>query len=157
MSERESNWDDRLECAELSDIGMRRAINQDSKKVRLASDEESWQTRGHFFMVADGMGAHAAGELASQLAVDGVTHLYFKYAEFSPVEALRKAIVETNSEVHRRGQANTDFLNMGTTASALLMLPKRAVICSMSRAMFGDIVSLCSSFGVRKTERGHPP
>jgi len=127
MAERKSNWDDRLECAELSDIGMRRAINQDSKKILLASDEESWNDRGHFFMVADGMGAHAAGELASQLAVDGVAHLYFKYTELSPLEALRKAMVETNSEVHRRGQANTDFLNMGTTASALLLLPQGAI------------------------------
>ena len=127
MDEREANWDNRLECAELSDIGMRRANNQDSKMVRLANDEESWNDRGHFFMVADGMGAHAAGELASQLAVDGVTHLYFKYTEFSPLEALRKAMVETNSEVHRRGQANTDFLNMGTTASSLLLLPQGAI------------------------------
>jgi protein phosphatase len=74
------------------------------------------------------MGAHAAGELASRLAVDGVSHLYHKYHEFSPPEALQKAILETNGEVHRRGQANSDFHNMGTTVSVLVMLPQGALI-----------------------------
>jgi len=122
------NWDDRLQQVALSDIGMRRANNQDSHAVVLGNDMDAWEQRGHFFMVADGMGAHAAGELASKLAVDGVPHLYHKYTQLSPPEALRKAILETNSEVHRRGQANTDFHNMGTTASVLVLLPQGALI-----------------------------
>jgi protein phosphatase len=128
MSGHERNWDDRLECAALSDIGMRRSSNQDAHCILLAKDRDAWQQRGHFFMVADGMGAHAAGELASKLAVDGVAHLYQKYTELSPPEALEKAIVETNGEVHRRGQANSDFRNMGTTASVLVLLPHGALV-----------------------------
>ncbi|MGE0761227.1 MAG: PP2C family serine/threonine-protein phosphatase, partial [Pirellulaceae bacterium] len=84
--------------------------------------------RGHFFMVADGMGAHAAGELASGLAVEGVPHLYHKYSDMSPPEALQKAIQETNSKVHRKGQENADFRNMGTTASMMLLLPQGAIV-----------------------------
>jgi protein phosphatase len=41
---------------------------------------------------------------------------------------LQRAIVETNTEIHRRGQANADFHNMGTTASALLLLPQGALV-----------------------------
>ncbi|MFV1964070.1 MAG: PP2C family serine/threonine-protein phosphatase [Pirellulaceae bacterium] len=122
------NWDDRIQQAALTDIGMRRANNQDSHAVVLSNDMEAWKKRGHFFMVADGMGAHAAGELASKLAVDGVQHLYHKYTDLSPPEALQKAILETNGEVHRRGQANSDFHNMGTTASTLVLLPQGALI-----------------------------
>lgn len=123
----ESNWDDNLQRAAVSDVGMRRLNNQDSFCAMPARDRQSWEQRGHFFMVADGMGAHAAGELASKLAVEGVSHLYFKYSDLSPPEALQRAVVETNSEIHRRGQANADFFNMGTTASALLLLPQGAL------------------------------
>lgn len=123
-----SHWEKSLQLAAVTDIGMRRANNQDSHTVVLATDEAEWQSRGHVFMVADGMGAHAAGELASKLAVDGVPHLYRKYKELSPPEALQKAFNETNSQVYQRGQANSDFRNMGTTASMLVLLPQGALI-----------------------------
>ena len=128
MADRESHWQDHIAHIALTDVGMRRANNQDSYTVVLASDQEEWRVRGHFFMVADGMGAHAAGELASKIAVDGVPHLYRKYRDMSPPEAMQKAIVETNGEVYRRGQANSDFRAMGTTASALALLPQGALI-----------------------------
>ena len=61
-----------LRTAAVSDVGMRRASNQDSLVVALAEDSQQWHSRGHLFVVADGMGAHAAGELASQLATDNI-------------------------------------------------------------------------------------
>lgn len=117
-----------LQHVARTDVGMRRANNQDSHAVVLAQDEQSWKERGHLFIVADGMGAHAAGELASKLAVDGISHLYGHYRDLPPHEALRRSMAETNSEIHRRGQANPDFHNMGTTASALVVLPQGAVM-----------------------------
>jgi protein phosphatase len=77
--------------------------------------------------VADGMGAHAAGELARKIAADTNPFLYRKYREEDAPEALRRSVVETNAEVHRRGQANADFHNMGTTCSALALLPEGAL------------------------------
>lgn len=128
MSNTESTWQTGLVERAATDVGMRRSNNQDSHKVVLANSLERWQQRGHFFMVADGMGAHAAGELASKLAVDNVPHLYVKHADLSPPEALEKAIVETNAEIHNRGQANADFHQMGTTASCLALLPQGALV-----------------------------
>jgi PPM family protein phosphatase len=128
MAERFLDWNNALQYAALTDIGMRRSNNQDAHVVVLASDFDAWKSRGHFFMVADGMGAHAAGELASKLAVEGVSHLYHKYAELSAPEALQKAMLETNAKVHQRGQANADFRNMGTTASTLVLLPQGAFV-----------------------------
>ncbi len=107
---------------------MRRSNNQDAHSVVLAKSEEVWPEQGHVLVVADGMGAHAAGELASEMAVRGVTLRFHQYEELTHVEALHKAIVETNLEIHRRGQANTDFHNMGTTISALVFLPDGALI-----------------------------
>jgi PPM family protein phosphatase len=117
-----------LTCAALTDVGMRRANNQDSHAIVLAEDEAAWQQRGHLFVVADGMGAHAAGELASRLAVESIPHLYHHYRELSAPEALERAMAETNAEIHRRGEANPDFHNMGTTASVLVLLPQGAVV-----------------------------
>jgi serine/threonine protein phosphatase PrpC len=122
------NWDDSLQHAEVSDIGLRRMTNQDAYAVVLAGDREAWQRSGHLFVVADGMGAHAAGELASEMAVSGIAHRYPKYQDLSPPEALHRAIQETNAEVHQRGQANVDFHNMGTTTSVLALLPQGALV-----------------------------
>ena len=107
---------------------MRRSNNQDSLAVDPAGDESAWRERGHLFMVADGMGAHAAGELASRLAAEKVPYLYRKYRDQSPPEALQKSVLETNAEVHRRGEANAEFHHMGTTCSVLTLLPQGAVI-----------------------------
>jgi PPM family protein phosphatase len=117
-----------LQKSARTDVGMRRANNQDSHTVVLAEDEASWRASGHFLMVADGMGAHAAGELASRLAVENVPHLYRHYHELPPREALERAICETNSEINRRGLANPDFHNMGTTASVLVLSAQGAFV-----------------------------
>ncbi|MBW3600173.1 MAG: protein phosphatase 2C domain-containing protein [Planctomycetes bacterium] len=127
MAEKTKQWDQWLQHATISDVGMRRTSNQDSYRVSLAPDDESLRRRGHLFLVADGMGAHAAGELASKIAADTVPFLYRKYREESPPDALRRAVAETNAEVHRRGQANPDFHNMGTTCSVLALLPQGAL------------------------------
>jgi serine/threonine protein phosphatase PrpC len=127
MDEHASKWDHCLEYASQTDVGLRRANNQDSLAVVLASSQEKWRQRGHLFMVADGMGAHAAGELASKLATDVVPHTYFKLAEMSPPDALLKAVQDANSQINSRGRANDDFRGMGTTVSALLLLPQGAL------------------------------
>ena len=116
-----------LVVAHLSDVGMRRTTNQDSLALLVADTPQLYETRGHLLMVADGMGAHAAGELASKLATDNVPHLYHKYRDQSPPEALQRAIREANAEIHRRGMASPDFHNMGTTASVLVLLPQGAL------------------------------
>ena len=99
----------------------------------IAPDAESWQRRGHLFVVCDGMGAHAAGELASKMAADSIPHTYLKLRDRSPVEALRKSIEVANNQIHTRGENNADFQGMGTTASALVLLPQGAVVGACRR------------------------
>jgi len=122
-----SIWSHCLDHAALSDVGMRRANNQDSMAVALAGSQELWHQRGHLFLVADGMGAHAAGELASRLAADSIPLSYQKLTDQAAPEALRRAVQEANDLIHRRGQASDDFRGMGTTSTALLLLPEGAV------------------------------
>lgn len=126
--ENKSSWQIAVDYAVISDMGMRRANNQDSAVAQVADSKAIWEKYGHLFMVADGMGAHAAGELASKMAVDRVPFHYRKLLVPLPVEALQQAVLEANSEIYRRGQANAEFRNMGTTASVLLFLPEGAVV-----------------------------
>jgi protein phosphatase len=115
-----------IDFASATDVGVRRSHNQDSFAALPAADPEQWRQRGHVFLVADGMGAHAVGELASKLAADSIPHIYSKYAHDGPAAALRKAFVETNLTIHTRGQQNREFEGMGTTGTALVLRPEGA-------------------------------
>src|SRR3954465_13398059 len=107
---------------------MRRSNNQDSYSTVRASSAEMWRQRGHLFMVADGMGAHAVGELASKMACDNIPHYYNKTRAGTPAEAITKAYREVGALIHGRASANRDFQGMGTTCSTLLLLPEGALI-----------------------------
>jgi protein phosphatase len=117
---------DQIEYAVLTDVGVRRPHNQDNCIVQTAPDEEHFQRHGHLYVVADGMGAHAVGEKASEQAVHVIPHTYHKYAHEGPAAALRKAFVEANASIHACGQANKEFHGMGTTSTALLIRPEAA-------------------------------
>lgn len=117
-----------LKHASVSDLGMRRTNNQDSLAVVVTDDVATWAARGHLLMVADGMGAHAAGELASKLAVDNIPHTYFKLRDLYPPAALRQAIREANTTIHSKGQSSIGFQGMGTTCSCLVLLPQGALV-----------------------------
>jgi serine/threonine protein phosphatase PrpC len=116
-----------VQCAAVSDVGMRRSSNQDSLAVSLADDDRQARCRGHLLVVADGMGAHAAGELASQMATDSIPHAYHKRRDLTPWEAIVAAVEDANGRIHAKGQNSVDFHGMGTTCSCLLLLPEGAV------------------------------
>jgi protein phosphatase len=108
-------------------MGMRRASNQDSLAIALAEDDRDWRSRGHLFVVADGMGAHAAGELASQIATDNIPHAYQKRRDLPPCESIIAAVHDANTRINTKGQNSIDFHGMGTTCSCLLLLPDGAM------------------------------
>jgi protein phosphatase len=115
------NGFDNFEHASITDVGVRRSHNQDYHAVSLASDTRQWLEHGHVFLVADGMGAHAVGELASELAGGIIPHTYHKHAKDGAATALRKAFIEANASIHAKGQQNREFEGMGTTGTALLL------------------------------------
>jgi len=117
-----------LEYCELSDIGRRRSANQDAEVVLVPWSREQFRQRGWLFVVADGMGAHAAGETASALAVEHVPRIYERAASRSPPLALKASIEQANAEIHTRGEASHDLQGMGTTCTALAILPRGAIV-----------------------------
>ena len=121
-------WEQQVQYASISDIGFRRLNNQDSLSVQICNAQESWSSHGHLFLVADGMGGHAVGELASKMAVDTIPHTFFKTRDQDVTTALKNAIEVANGVIHKRGTLNQDFESMGTTCVSLVLSPEGAVI-----------------------------
>jgi PPM family protein phosphatase len=120
-------WEQKVQYATISDIGMRRKNNQDSATVQLCADHEIWSQYGHLFIVADGMGGHAVGELASKIAVDTIPLTFFKSRAEDTQKALLEAIENANAAINERGTQNEEFKRMGTTCVALVLSPHGAI------------------------------
>jgi protein phosphatase len=114
--------------SDRTDVGRRRASNQDSKSVVPPSSPQQYRARGWLFLVADGMGAHAAGEMASGIAAERVPLVYEKAAQRSPPLALRQSIEQTNAEINAKGESAAEFRGMGTTCTALVLVPRGALV-----------------------------
>ncbi|MBO7726168.1 MAG: serine/threonine-protein phosphatase [Thermoguttaceae bacterium] len=123
----ETWWSSSLDYAAVSNVGMQRTNNQDAHIEIPAASKQLWRDRGHFFMVADGMGAHAAGERASEMAVLLTSQSYTKRTEQPPHEAIQDAIADAHLQIKKQGEADEAFRSMGTTAVVLLLLPEGAL------------------------------
>lgn len=119
-------WEQKVEYAALTDIGFRRTNNQDSCAVLVAPDRESYEAKGHIFVVADGMGGHAVGELASRMAADLIPHTFVKSLAPTVPAALHNALAEANAQIFHRALQNQDFFSMGTTGTTLVLSPQGA-------------------------------
>jgi PPM family protein phosphatase len=106
----------KVTCAAITDVGRVRELNEDNY---FASDEEA------FFLVADGMGGHAAGEVASDLAVKIISsHLSEQLAredQPDPQVLLDQAIQEANTRIFAEAGYNPDKKGMGTTVVVALV------------------------------------
>lgn len=107
-----------------TDVGMVRVGNEDSMYA------EANPYRG-VFMVADGMGGHAAGEVASAMAVQIVTRDIAPLSDITNTtapETLREALQDANRAIFDRTIAEVDKQGMGTTASVLILSRNRYLI-----------------------------
>lgn len=105
-----------------TDPGLKRKHNEDA----YATLEDH-----HLFVIADGMGRHAAGEVASQLCVDAITEAFNSGNFGPPVEPplprrasrLRSAILLANTRILNAARENDAYSGMGTTVVSAYFSP----------------------------------
>ena len=94
--------------AGLTDTGMVRDHNEDAYKIPLDVDPETLTTKGHLYILADGMGGHQKGEIASDVTIRTISQEYYATIpkltdktdlEQVIIEALNKAIMKANENV----------------------------------------------------------
>ncbi len=98
-----------LRYAARSDVGLVRSNNQDSGYAG-----------SHLVAVADGMGGHAGGDVASSIVIGRLSQLDSDTPATEIVAALEDAILDANQSILRRARDEPQLAGLGTTVTALL-------------------------------------
>jgi len=116
----------RLDAAWGSHPGVARGYNEDAIQGTLVDQPPS--PRGYLYLVADGMGGHNAGEVASAGAAKLIYEGYYADADPSVHRSLDKVVRLANAELYAQAQANPALHGMGTTLTGVVIQGDRAYI-----------------------------
>jgi PPM family protein phosphatase len=107
-----------LRYAVRSDVGLLREGNEDSAYAG-----------PHLLAIADGMGGHAAGEVASAVAISALAPLDADTTGLDMLQALANAVAHANASLHEITQTDPATEGMGTTLTALLWAGAQVALC----------------------------
>jgi|HubBroStandDraft_1064217.scaffolds.fasta_scaffold00190_5 serine/threonine protein phosphatase PrpC len=110
-----------IDASVLTHMGKVRTNNEDSVTFVRPNAAEARKSHGVLAVVADGMGGHEAGELASKLAAEGIARGYYRSCA-TPPEALADAFREANREIFETSAKDPGLKGMGTTCVAAAIL-----------------------------------
>jgi protein phosphatase len=110
-----------------TDPGLVRELNEDTVVWATPQDKAVTDGRGSLALVADGMGGHAAGEVASALAADVIRRLYFDLDGPAP-KVLAAAFTAANRAILEYATEHPECKGMGTTCTVLAFRDRRAWI-----------------------------
>ncbi len=107
----------------LTDIGMRREMNQDY----FYSSEEPVGSLPNLFLVADGMGGHNAGEFASRYAVEIIVNTAKNTEKTDTIGILKECVSNANASLRAYADDHEEMRGMGTTLVAAVLDGRRLV------------------------------
>lgn len=114
-----------LDVAQRTDIGLKRANNEDNLATVVPQDDQLLQTKGALFVVSDGMGGHERGEVASELTIQKVRDYYYQDRQDDIPTALQEAVRQANislcQERETLNTAKADDFMMGATCVAAVL------------------------------------
>ncbi|MFQ5770438.1 MAG: protein phosphatase 2C domain-containing protein, partial [bacterium] len=94
-----------IRFCQRTDIGLVRSENQDSHGKFPPDNDDLSKPKGQLFMVADGLGGHQGGQVASQMAIDVIQKFYFANPSEEINTCLQQAFEEANTQIYH--YANT--------------------------------------------------
>ena len=121
----------RLAFGIKTDVGRKRERNQDNVTHLVPSDAKILEERGALFVVCDGMGGHAAGEVAAELGVGTIREVYFASEGQDVITSIAQAIKAANDAIYSLARAHTEYGGMGTTCVTLVIAGGRAYIVNI--------------------------
>jgi len=131
-----------LTACGLTDIGLVRPVNQDDIFV----SPEPFGILPNLFLVADGMGGHNGGEIASQMAIAHFKEYIQRNADENILDLLSSAAQEANLQVLEQAEADPALSGMGTTLTGCTIYDGKCVIIhigdSRAYAINGPQISL---------------
>lgn len=116
----------KVSVAAKTDLGRVRENNEDKFEYYASEDERVLASRGQIYLVCDGMGGHAAGQIASELASKTFIDVYLHHPSSDPMQAMHAGIQAANRFVADVGRSVPARRGMGTTLSALVLLQGNA-------------------------------
>lgn len=122
FSNKKESLQDELKVVVLTDTGLVRTNNEDNAKFIKPSKRQ--EHLGYLGIVADGMGGHRAGEIASSLAVEIIAEQYYSKAD-DPETGLYLAFSRANRLIWKKAKTNPACEGMGTTCTAVVIFNSR--------------------------------
>ncbi|NBC28262.1 MAG: Stp1/IreP family PP2C-type Ser/Thr phosphatase [Bacteroidetes bacterium] len=116
-----SNSEIQYRAIAVTDTGSSRNHNEDAVRFIRPADPAVRKAKGCLAIVADGMGGHASGEIASALAIDTVAEEYYEYGNH-PLKALKSAAKSANETIWTLASDNQNLRGMGTTCTAVAIV-----------------------------------
>jgi serine/threonine protein phosphatase PrpC len=93
-----------LDVAYRTDIGLKRPSNEDNVTSVIPQDAQAMTNKGALFIVADGMGGHALGEVASAMAVTLISEAYYLAESDDVLAVLQNAIRQANAAICQKSE-----------------------------------------------------
>jgi len=112
----------KVTVAAKTDLGRVRDNNEDKYEFFVSEDDAVLASRGLIFLVCDGMGGHAAGQIASELACKTFIDVYLHHPSTDPTVAMVSGVQAANRFVVDVGRAIPSRKGMGTTLSGLILI-----------------------------------
>jgi protein phosphatase len=111
-----------------TDLGRIRENNEDKSDFYEPEDPTLLAARGCLYAVADGMGGHAAGQIASEMALKNVLSSYYDSETDEIPNALLEALFTANTTVHNVATMVAERNGMGTTMTAAVVAEDRVYV-----------------------------